>query len=375
MQLKEYRFKQEFDQSFLLLETVEKGNYKREMIIQNDIEGFLSCKLIHEGEFPYLSYELSGKKSLSKKFQELKMTFADIEELLLSIIQTVKKSREYLLDSKNICLDPDFIYYDIETLKLFLLYDPDSIYEKSFQYRDLAEYLLDKVDHREEAAVKIAYQFYRLSKEDFFSLDVFQGLIEKEKTEGVIENKQENSVDSFRDEINYNRREKNSYHDIRFEPESLNIEEKKYKKEKKSFWKFLSNRKRRKEEQIEEEIRQAEQVTLDEYFGDETGSETVFFGDNYILKWKEGKFSREYELSDFPIKVGKIKGENIITIEDMSISRIHARFEERKGKIYLQDLNSTNGTIVNGKGLRAGEEIEIKRDDEIQFGKIVVNVV
>lgn len=374
MQLKKYRFKNEFDHIFLMLETIEKGDYKREMIIQNNIEGFLSCKLIYDGENPYLSYDVSGKKSLSKKYENLKMSFADIEELLLSIIYIVKKSREYLLDSKNICCDPDFIYFDIETDKIFLLFDPDTIYEKSMQYRDLAEFLLDKVDHREESAVKIAYQFYRLSKEDFFSLDVFQGLIEKEKVEENIDCKKENYFDFEKEELKAVGQEKNIYDEIKLEQEALEAEQSNSKRQKRFHFSFL-NRKRRREEQLEEELRKAEKVTIDEYFGDEIGSETVFFGDDFILKWKEGNFSKEYELSQFPVQLGKLKAKNCIRIEDASISRIHARFEEKNGKIFLQDLNSTNGTIVNGKNLRAGEEIEIQREDEIQFGKIVVNVV
>ena len=41
----------------------------------------------------------------------------------------------------------------------------------------------------------------------------------------------------------------------------------------------------------------------------------------------------------------------------------------------MQDLDSTNGTFVNGRRLASGEEVVIKRNDEIQFGKIIVNVV
>ena len=62
-------------------------------------------------------------------------------------------------------------------------------------------------------------------------------------------------------------------------------------------------------------------------------------------------------------------------IEDASISRLHASIKEHGNAVFLQDLDSTNGTFVNGRRLASREEVVIKRNDEIQFGKIVVNVV
>ena len=115
----------------------------------------------------------------------------------------------------------------------------------------------------------------------------------------------------------------------------------------------------------------------EEYFDDMLDNETVFFENEicYHLKWKEGHFSKEFSLKDLPVTVGKMKGSVGICIEDASISRLHACFKEQGKEIVLQDLDSTNGTFVNGQRLLAGEESIIKRGDEIQFGKIIVNVV
>ena len=52
--------------------------------------------------------------------------------------------------------------------------------EKRIKYRDMAEFILDKIDHRDEHAVNVAYQFYKMSKETFFSIEVFMGFMEKE---------------------------------------------------------------------------------------------------------------------------------------------------------------------------------------------------
>jgi hypothetical protein len=51
------------------------------------------------------------------------------------------------------------------------------------------------------------------------------------------------------------------------------------------------------------------------------------------------------------IAVGRASGADV-TITDAHISRFHARFLERKGFIWIQDLGSANGTHVNAEKYR-----------------------
>ncbi len=48
-------------------------------------------------------------------------------------------------------------------------------------------------------------------------------------------------------------------------------------------------------------------------------------------------------------------------------SKRHARLFYRAGRFWLQDLNSTNGTEVNGRRLR-GEAVPLEPGAEIRFG-------
>jgi anti-anti-sigma factor len=52
------------------------------------------------------------------------------------------------------------------------------------------------------------------------------------------------------------------------------------------------------------------------------------------------------------------------------VSKLHAAIERREGRIYLNDLGSTNGTILNGRLLR-GKAAEIHDGDRIQVGPVV----
>jgi anti-anti-sigma factor len=58
-----------------------------------------------------------------------------------------------------------------------------------------------------------------------------------------------------------------------------------------------------------------------------------------------------------------------LRIGSTSISRFHAAVEHREGRLFLRDLGSTNGTILNGRTLR-DEEAEVREGDMIQVGPI-----
>ncbi len=63
-----------------------------------------------------------------------------------------------------------------------------------------------------------------------------------------------------------------------------------------------------------------------------------------------------------------------IQISDQRISRWHARLTRCNGKIYIEDLNSTNGTRVNGTFLLAGQKMELDKDSFVEIGFTVFRV-
>ena len=77
-----------------------------------------------------------------------------------------------------------------------------------------------------------------------------------------------------------------------------------------------------------------------------------------------------YQIDHLPFTVGKLGGCVDLELKDDSISRMHARFFEQEGKMYLEDLNSTNGTFKNGMRLDANETVKVEVEDEISFAKL-----
>ena len=73
-----------------------------------------------------------------------------------------------------------------------------------------------------------------------------------------------------------------------------------------------------------------------------------------------------YEMTDELITLGRAP-DNIIQIEDQSVSGHHAQLFS-SGEVYrLKDLNSTNGTRVNGQAIT---EVTLRIGDRLRFGKV-----
>lgn len=105
------------------------------------------------------------------------------------------------------------------------------------------------------------------------------------------------------------------------------------------------------------------------------------FGETVVLDEvrQEGMtlFSRNLDkterirLESLPVTIGKMAGCVDRVIDDMSVSRIHCRFEqEGPERFYVRDLGSTNGTFKNGVRLTPQEKVLIDEGDEIRIGRV-----
>jgi pSer/pThr/pTyr-binding forkhead associated (FHA) protein len=56
-------------------------------------------------------------------------------------------------------------------------------------------------------------------------------------------------------------------------------------------------------------------------------------------------------------------------VDDNAVSKMHARFEELDGRIFISDLNSTNGTVRNGTMLDMNRPVVLEPGDRLRFGR------
>jgi hypothetical protein len=79
---------------------------------------------------------------------------------------------------------------------------------------------------------------------------------------------------------------------------------------------------------------------------------------------------RTYDLAD-EVTVGRAPGCGV-SIPDITVSQLHARVFRQDGRLFVEDLGSTNGTWLNRT--RVGAAVPLKRGDRIQVGSTVLEV-
>jgi pSer/pThr/pTyr-binding forkhead associated (FHA) protein len=75
---------------------------------------------------------------------------------------------------------------------------------------------------------------------------------------------------------------------------------------------------------------------------------------------------------DEEVTVGRAPGCGIVLEEDTFVSQVHARVFRRGRETYVEDLGSTNGTMVNG--VRIEEVTRLSRGDQVQFGNTLAEI-
>jgi pSer/pThr/pTyr-binding forkhead associated (FHA) protein len=67
--------------------------------------------------------------------------------------------------------------------------------------------------------------------------------------------------------------------------------------------------------------------------------------------------------------IGKLEVAADAVIPLPTVSRVHAKIRRQEGEYYLTDLNSRNGTTVNGRILREEENYQLQDQDQVDFAE------
>lgn len=388
------------------------NDYRINMIMRNKISGLLEMYIGCVNGESELSYIISSRQSVRDLFPRNKIKYEDVKILIEGIISLGKELREYLLDINSILLDLDFIYFDVDTKKVYFCYYPNN--ENSFEnsFRKMLQDIVVLVEHNDYKAVELTYGIMEMCSKMNFSLYQIEQYIsvtlERVKytvpdTEPDI-NAYENQDDTYSDygisNINDIEGEKDKYKNEKFnylneqintrdEIKSIVGEEANYSIDNKhsdnnslfgKFTKFLNTRNFKDTKVIKKEIcvRENEPVCDEEpvmKYEDENVSEgeTVLISD--IIKDKKRKlFSLcDYDdivINEYPFTIGKTSGKVDEIIKDKSVSRIHVRIDNEAGSFTIEDLNSRNGTFVNGERLNPYDKIEISIGDKITIASL-----
>lgn len=92
------------------------------------------------------------------------------------------------------------------------------------------------------------------------------------------------------------------------------------------------------------------------------------FGPASLVSKEPGELATIYINEDLTV-IGKLETACDAVISLPTVSRIHAKIRKKEDAYYLTDMNSRNGTAVNGRLLLPDEEYQLEPEDEVDFAQ------
>jgi len=73
-----------------------------------------------------------------------------------------------------------------------------------------------------------------------------------------------------------------------------------------------------------------------------------------------------YLVTDNPLPIGRDPGQSLVVIQEPIVSKLHCQIFTRSGRVFVRDLNSTNGVYLNDEKV---SERELQDNDVVFLGK------
>ncbi len=365
--------------SYMVVEQkAENEEWEQQMIAHNRINCVLFAESMEENGDKSLWFNITGKQALDVVLEKNELKAELLCRLLRGVYEAAEALEAHLLRSDAIMLLPECIFMDSASGRISFCYYPGSEETTAEQFQRWVEFLLTKTDHRDGAAVEMAYGLYERTGRDGFSLRMLRDLIcfpyprdelqdggamgtsgEKER---IVE--QEEHDESVMEETTVNETD----------PERLVVNTSVYKRLQKKISEWFSavtinrlfTRPRKKgnagetflfEPEEEEEVPVSEQTVL---LSDLTRPAEG------ILRYEGNGMCADLEISDVPYLIGSgdlCDG----CIRSSTVSRKHARITRVEDVYFIEDLNSANGTHVGGNLLNCRTRVSLQKNEIVFF--------
>ncbi len=387
--------------------------YDYQMCTNNDLESLLKFhKRTQNGE-NYLYYEISGLQSLDILLQTQKLKRTLVLAIATSIVKLCREFSEYVMDIEKIIWNPQYIMMkgNGEELRFVYIFSQTG-YEKSGQagLEEFLECCIEYLDYQDELLTEQLFRVYEAlldQKKNFILIQEMEQLIEvlsetEAKNRNVTELVQENMTldDPF----------------DRDDSESgivmVQKKSKVFQKERRNiksgltillvvdvllllFWKPLTVLKiffsvaaggvlmwlniyvRKQDQQRQKELQQEQEesvymeeyeVLTSRYDGDREGTCMITMEETGGVLYNLQNCEPQYIYASSIRKIiGKDPERVQIQLTQEGVSRIHAMIYREDADCLIEDLNSTNGTWINGKCLKPREPYVLKEGDRVRF--------
>ncbi len=355
------------NRNYLIL-PLNSDSYQVRMLTKNRPDGFLPVtERIREGEMK-LCYDISSRQSLERLYENRGMNLDDLKRLFSSWEEASKTAEKYLLPSSFLVCDPQFVFLNPSDRKAeWVCYPKESEERYPEDVKLLAEYILEKVDREDSAAVKAAYEFYKSVREDTFLLpEMLRYLREISANTGT----EEETPPAIRD-IPVSSAEKETGEEIWTVQKKENLFQTVGRTVKSLFCKPETPTDKKGDGISKRAFPESSGADYSWMEQDNECSQTVLLSEEsgQVKELCSLKDGRRIRLDPLPITIGKMEKEVDLFLDAPGISRFHAKIFESDGSVWVEDTNSKNGVTVNEQRLSAFEKVRLAPGDRVYFAR------
>lgn len=414
-------YRREIRHNYLIIdpEEIEWSGYECQMLAENQIDGILHFQLRQMDEGVRFYYEITSRQPLARLLENRKVRAAELRRLVLGISVVLERMEEYLLREERVLLDPDYLYVEPETFRIFLCLVPGLQRDFAEDFGRLLEYLLGSVDHHDKESVILVYGMYQETRKENYGIGDIVKLLYQENGKYGENSGEKELLDAgqlavqpqfvqipdsrISEDHKQETGEQPLFYGKRLPSEKTADGAEKtggwwntlkawfrgkfHKREEipeKAAWEMVfqddSEEKEKpiNNEDIKKHLPVPFQHTASEAvqpdFSDAKGQGTALLADfskkssDHILRALDAG-GEDIPISYYPFIIGK--QENLVDykLDRDTVSRLHMRIDRIEEQYRIQDLNSTNGTMVRGQLLDNNESIEIHTGDEISIAQ------
>ena len=178
-------------------EEYQTEDYQVRILKENCVSGMVDMDVRCIDNMQKYYYDISGKASLQQVFERKKPGYAEIKQLMDSLLCVMRVLKNYMVGSEGILLSPEMIF--VEKEKYYFCFCPGLQGDVTKRLHELTEFLVREVDYRDEQGVHLAYVMHKATMEDHYSLEQImrefrQELSEEEDGEDAAEVSYQSSV-------------------------------------------------------------------------------------------------------------------------------------------------------------------------------------
>ena len=161
----------------VLAQCEELQEWEKKMIAHAPKGNIVFAECVQENGEKYLWYNITGKQALDAVLETETFSYDMLCNVLNGIYEAVQQLEGMLLPAQSILLSAESIFVDYRTRQISFCYYPGNPMPLPEAFRTFMEYLLTRLDHSDERAVKAAYDIYGQSSAGGVELKELKSLL------------------------------------------------------------------------------------------------------------------------------------------------------------------------------------------------------